>query len=140
MLEKLEEQIKGMLEGEKKRREKALQFLDAVVETLEEFAPDLWGNGDGVEMDAVWITKTKDKKIQRTDLYYRYKPWTVWDNPETAGIYLGYEDLLGGQPIGELRGSIFWWAIRTVIEWLPLVAQTIKNKEESREKLLSLLK
>jgi len=45
-MENLRIKVQQMLEGEKKRREVALKFIEQVQEILEPAAPDIWGHND----------------------------------------------------------------------------------------------
>lgn len=134
-LTKLQKRVQQMLDGERKRREVALEFVEKVAEIVQPVAKDIFAltmDGDGIE-----IVQTGNR-----DIYYRFVAHHVQDGDEYTGFYLdnGRQYFVWGYEINELRGPRFWWAIRTIMEWLPKVAELMEKKAESREKLLGLLK
>jgi len=141
-LQELSERVQAMLDGEKKRREVALEFVQKLQNILEPVAPDLWG--DGCERcDAVYVWRVRQDNLKReyTDIYFRYGYHYGQTRDESPGFYDG--EMSGGpywgRPIEELRGREFWYAIQVLIEWVPLVAELMEKKEKSRDELLSLL-
>ncbi|HRR29062.1 MAG TPA: hypothetical protein P5270_06835, partial [Victivallales bacterium] len=76
----LEEKVQKMMDGERKRRDIALKFVQSLQELLLPVAPDLWGEGDDRPEDtATYVLFPK--------LYFRYKVWYGKDNSEEIGFY-----------------------------------------------------
>ena len=141
-LQKLSEKVKEMLDGEKKRREVALEFVQRLQDILEPVAKDIWGGGyEGFNTIYVWRTRQDNLKRENTDIYFRYSTHYGQRNNEYTGFYDG--EMSGGpywgRAIEDLRGREFWYAIQVLIEWVPLVAGLIDKKSASRDELLSLL-
>jgi hypothetical protein len=167
--QKLEENLKAMLDGEKKRRKIAIQWLDRLESILMEAGPALWGSGDGGDYvdNAKYVEREKEGKKTRVDIYFRYghhegerkTEGTGWyyDRPlyptikdinrgerktEGTGWYYdlsrGYQ-ACWGRLLSDLRGTEFWWAIRAIIEWIPIVISQIDKKSQSRQKLVEMM-
>ena len=141
-LTKLQKRVERMLDGEKKRREVALRFADKIYEIIVPVAGEIWGNGDGgIEMPGMVFVR--NAKNQETALYFRYISWDGCnDRYESGGFYCNEKSSVPevwGEAISQLRGSDFWWAIRTIVEWIPRVIELMEKKETSRQKLLGLL-
>lgn len=72
-LEKLEVAVQRMLEGEKKRRSVALEFIRQVENILVEAAPDIWGQGYD-DLNAVYVQRRDEAgKTRKTSVYFRYQ-------------------------------------------------------------------
>lgn len=141
-LELLETKVRQMLENERKRREIAIKFAEKVTEILEPIGRDSWGD-EGERVDnVVWVTRKRDGKIETTDIYFRYDRWVTrsGDAIEEPGFYLSRSGHnVWETPIEKLRGKQFWYVIQCILEWIPLVIEAIEKREESRDKLLSLI-
>jgi len=143
----LQTRIEKMLEGEKKRREVALKFVEEFKETILPVAETLWEQGteEGKKQDAeytaVWITK-KDKKYF-TNVYFRFEGWQGVDDAEETGFYFKGEYDHGikvwGTKLEDIKGKDFWYCIQLLIEWIPQLNELIDKKDKSRDSLLSLL-
>jgi hypothetical protein len=139
-LQQLQERVQRMLDGEKKRREVALKWLQEVESILLDSAMDIWGMYGGAnnyyDQYTVNVTKIdKDGNESDTSIYFRY----VSSKGETEGFYdkMGNNQYnIDGESIEYLSGSEFWGDIKTIINWIPLVVKEIDNKEESRNDLL----
>jgi hypothetical protein len=138
-----------MLQGEKKRREVALKFIEEFKEILLPVAPDIWGIGtrdeeeNETDVTSVTVLREKDGKKSGSGIYFRYMTWKGTYKEEKPGFY--YLDNYGygriwGTPLDELRGKDFWYVVQVLIEWIPLVSALIEKKEASRQALLALLK
>jgi len=141
-LQKLSEKVQAMLDGEKKRREVALEFVEKFRDILVPVAPDIWGDGcENCDAIYVWRVRTDNLKKERTDIYFRYDTHYGQRNHEYTGFYDG--EMSGGpywgRAVEELHGREFWYAMQVLIEWVPLVAELIDKKSASRDELLSLL-
>lgn len=141
-LQELSERVQAMLDGEKKRREVALEFAQKLQDILEPVAPDLWGDGcENSDAIYVWRLRKDNLKRENTDIYFRYSTHYGQKRDEVPGFYDG--EMSGGpywgRPIENLRGREFWYAIQVLIEWVPLVAELIDKKSASRDELLALL-
>jgi hypothetical protein len=142
----LQEKVQAMLDGEKKRREKAFKFLDELQNILEEVAEDIWGTGDHREYKgSVWVRNKKNDKNEATEFYFRYIEYEGSNRYECNGFLKSgydcsvYEYPLWGEKIKDLKGSNFWNAIRCIIGWIPILIETIDNRSDSRNKLIGLV-
>lgn len=142
----LQEKVQMMLDGEKKRREIACKFLNELESILLDVAEDIWGTGDNAEFSgSVWVRTKKDNKNIATSIYFRFIEYEGERQDEDTGFYEsdafvgGYEYPLWGKDIKEMNGSDFWNAIRIIIEWVTILIETIDNRNESRDKLISLV-
>lgn len=128
----LQESVEKMITGEKKRREKALQFLDIVFEALEKVAFDVWGDQEYPDKGAINIKRENEC----TDYYFRYRPH-VGADVEPNGFYLATRGInCWGGNVEELRGKEFWNAIQYIVEWIPIVVEDMENLEMCRQELL----
>jgi hypothetical protein len=149
-MKELQEKIKRMLEGEKKRREVALKFIGELHETLLPIACEMWSPGtendkrQDADSTAVWIWKIRKGKKRLTDLYYRYEPWQGDNEIECQGFYFvgkyNYGMPVWGEELSNVKGKDFWYCIQILIEWIPLLTGLIDKKNDSREDLLNLIK
>ncbi len=137
----LQEKIEKMLDGEKKRREVALKFIEEFQSILQNVAETTWGNGDSEEfMYTAWVKNKENGKNQRTDYYFRYKLWEGSNTKEYSGFYKtksGYS--VWGTEVVDLKGADFWDFVRCVINWIPILIEIIERRNESRDQLLGLL-
>jgi len=133
-LQTLEEKVQSMLDGERKRREVGIEFIDKVTEILGKVASDIWGTRESWEFEnTIWVTKIdKEGKKKATDIYFRWE--------ENTGFYHAIEYPIHGTEISELRGADLWYAIQVIKDWIPQVIEAIDKREESRQQLLDLLK
>lgn len=145
-LELLNEKVNAMLEGEQKRREVAIDFLDKLEEILNSVALDVWGDGSdldpyGEETRAVFVkNKNKEGANFETPVYYRYEQEGDGDQSEWTGFYLDRIGLpTSGRYLPNVKGREFWEGIRCLIDWLPLLVETLDNRNASRDRLLSLI-
>lgn len=139
----LEEKIEKMLNGEKKRREIALEWLHKVTETLKPICVDLYGDSKSTEnmyeqnTDAIQIKVSEQYK----PFYFRYSRHDGANTSEFSGFY-GYHgghEMYWGDPVEDMSGADFWFAIRTIMNWLPELEKLIADKEISRNSLCSRL-
>ena len=132
-LNKLQEKIQRMLDGEKKRRESVLKFLEEMEKVLISIAPVLWSGSSASHdsTDAVFLEiEGKEKSV-----YFRWESHYGESKTEYTGFLnskTGY--LYWGTPIEEIKGPLFWWMVRTIIEWLPEIISLLDEKDASREK------
>jgi len=131
--QELEEKVQKMLDGERKRRDIALKFVQSLQELLLPVAPDLWGAD---EENAKFVIFNR--------LYFRYQQIYKSGNSEDIGFYIvnqKYPEFpIWGTRIEDLRGNQFWKNIKSIIDWIPELTKQIKDKEDTREKILDLLK
>ncbi len=152
-MKELQKRIERMLEGEKKRREVALKFVEKFEETLKPVACEMWSTG--TERDkkmepnntAVWVWRIKEEKRKLTNLYYRYEIWNTETEDESSGFYftdeyneIGSSIPVWGEPLENIKGKDFWYCIQLLIEWIPELTKLIDKKNDSRDKLVKLLK
>jgi len=132
-----------MLDGEKKRREIALKWLEEVTEILKPAAKDIWGSGvnfgGGMETyttDILKIDKNGNKK--EAGIYFRYKKMYE----EYSGFYddTSTDCNINGTAVEDLRGKDFWYAIQVIIDWIPQVLEAMEKREISRQQLLEKIK
>lgn len=140
-LEKLEDAVKRMLEGEKKRRSIALEFIRQVESILVDVAPDIWGQGYD-DLNAVY-TQRRDEagKTRKTSVYFRYDTHYGRDCMESEGFYFeeaGYMPVWG-KPVEGYSGSSFWYCVQVIFEWLPILLEQMEKRSAGREKLLTLM-
>jgi hypothetical protein len=134
-MENLKETVQRMLDGEKKRREKAEAFLDQLTEILTEAGPDIWGPGvtthEGFEYKAIWVNE---------NIYFRYGIHRGDTEVEHPGFYYSTYLPVWGKPLESLKGGKFWNSIKIIIEWVNSLDEELKKKEDAREAILALLK
>jgi len=139
----LQKKVEKMLEGERKRREVAIAFLNQVTEILTPIGPDIWGNGvqaPEIPGSAI-VTRIKEGKRESTDFYFRYETCYGDNSTEYPGFYrseAGY--LVWGDTLENLRGADFWYGIQVVVEWIPQLIEIMDKREKGREQLLALIK
>jgi len=140
-MKNLQERVQRMVDGERKRREVALRFLQEVQEILEPAAPDIWGTGEGEPDCENYVTLTRlteDGKKKKTGIYFRYRNHYGTNETEYPGFYdhshYGYG--CWGKPVEDMKGRDFWYCIQVIIEWLPQVAKQMEKKSAGREALL----
>ena len=136
-MKNLQEKVQAMLDGETKRRETALKFINEVSKILIPAAKDIWGEGSENHPNIVWISRKGKEKREYTDFYFRYGEYRGTNNNEFEGFYYDTNSMgIWGTDIIDLKGTEFWAAIRTIIEWIPYVAELIDSRSASREELL----
>ena len=123
--------VKKMLDGEKKRREVACEFLDKVQEILLPVASDIWPCKISCE-------RSTDAVQVQIDIYFRWGSHAGQNHFEIPGFYFG--NMYWGENVIGVRGSHFWYAIRCIVEWIPELIELMNRKEISREMLIALLK
>jgi len=142
-MKNLQERVQRMLDGEKKRREIALKWLEEVTEVIKPVAEDIWGSGvnfgGGMETYTTDILKIdKEGKKREAGIYFRYK--------KLYEEYTGFYDdtncncNTNGTPIEDLRGKDFWYSIQVIIDWIPQVLEAMEKREISRDQLLEKIK
>jgi hypothetical protein len=109
----------------------------------------MWGIGTGDEEESepgvtsVEVMRERNGKKTKSGIYFRYQTWYGTRKSEGTGFYFsenyGYPRVWG-TPLHELRGKDFWYAVQTLLEWIPIVSALIEKKETSRQALLDLLK
>jgi len=144
-LENLESAVQKMLEGERKRRSTALEFVKQVENIMLEVAPDMWGNGPDITVENTIFIPRRDRetgKLSNTAVYFRYKGHEGKDCYEGEGFFYadnGYGMPVWGTPVDDLRGSDFWYCIQVIFEWLPILLDQMGKRTAGREELLSLM-
>lgn len=136
----LQEKVQAMLAGETKRRATALRWITEVIEAILPAAETLWGSGERdwtcTGNGTISITKTT---AGIGNLYFRFIQSESTANGEAEGVGC-FIDQTGnrvwGTAISELKGSDFWWAVRSIMEWVPVVTQMLAEKGLSRDKLI----
>ena len=130
-LETLQVKVQSMLDGEKKRRVIAIQFVEKVVEIVAPICDSIFMQYDEFG-EVVSLGR---------NLYFRWETHYGASDTENIGFYMKYDDyLVWGTPICDVKGTEFWGAIRDIVDWVECISEKIDEKETSREKLLSLLK
>ncbi|NNG67534.1 hypothetical protein [Caldanaerobacter subterraneus] len=133
MIKELEEKILRMLEGEKKRREIALKFLDELGNLLQMVGEDLDNNGD--RMFKGTINFTIIPKV-----YYRYEKHVGKDAVEETGFYFSEDGYpVWGEPLEDIKGEDFWYALKVIIENIPKLVHKLEKEEKVRDKIVSLI-
>ena len=135
-LVELEERVQKMMDGERKRRDIALKFVQSLEELLLPVAPDLWGTGDNRPEDTA--------KTVSPRLYFRYETWYGHTDYENEGFYIisksHPDDLAWGRKLSDFKGVEFWVGIQDIIAWIPKLIKQMEKKEETRDKIINLLK
>lgn len=141
-LEMLENKVQSMLDGEKKRREVGIEFINKVAEIMEDVATDIWGTGSNCEFEnIVWLTRiNKEGKKQETTIYFRWEEHNTQNGCEEVGFYDSIEYPVWGTDVTEQKGADFWYAVQVIKDWIPQVIEMIDKREKSRQTLLDLLK
>ncbi|MEQ6359436.1 hypothetical protein V7D15_06965 [Thermoanaerobacter thermohydrosulfuricus] len=133
MIKELEEKVLKMLEGEKKRREVAIKFLEKLGDLLQEVGEDLDNNSDRIFKGTINFTVIPK-------VYYRYEKHVGKDASEEVGFYFSEDGYpVWGEPLEEVKGADFWNAIKAIIENIPKLAQRLEDEEKVRERLVSLI-
>ena len=142
----LQDKVTAMLEGERKRKEVALKFLDEFEEILLQVAETTWGTGTHPEIEyTCWVKNKKDEKNKLTDLYFRYEVHETQTKDEFIGFYRTdplynmYNMPIWGKSVKHMKGADFWDAIRILINWIPVLIEIIDGRNESRNQLISLI-
>lgn len=120
-IENLQERVNRMLNGEQKRREIAVKWLEEIEAILTlEFCEQLFGT------DPLWQhTTIKD------DLVYRYEDDSVVGFSYFSDCY-EYSDYLTN-----IKDNNFWDSIAKIIDWIPKLVQVMDSAENRRDRLLS---
>ena len=146
----LQTRIEKMLEGEKKRREVALRFVEELEEILMPITELLWGheaeydkkNDPEYTCVSIWRVNKNGQKIT-TDLYFRFEGWQGIDDAEEAGFYLlpdyRCDITVWGDKLENIKGKDFWYCIQLLIEWIPQLSELIDKENESRDRLTGLI-
>ena len=141
-MEQLQEKVNEMLNGEKKRREIALKWLEKVTETIKPVCFELYGNANKTDniyhddTNAVWLRINNERK----KYYFRYGDhWGENPRNEGPGFYGSISEPYWGDPVEDMKGSDFWEAIRTIMRWLPELQNLIDAKQQNREEIINLL-
>lgn len=140
-MKNLQEKVQSMLDGERKRREIALKWLEEVTNIIETVGSDIWGTGVTYGGDLYTYTTDilkidKEGKKREAGIYFRYEDL----HGEYAGFYKEAEFNISGTPIEDLRGKNFWYAIQCIIEWIPQVLEAMEKRQLSRDQLLEKIK
>lgn len=134
-----------MLDGESKRRDTALEWVDEVTEILEEVAEDVWGKGDnfgGMPSNTITLTKLdRENNAVDSSIYFRYVGYSGPRDSEAIGFYDNSYTFanVGGTPLSDLQGKDFWLAIRVIMDWIPQLTKTLDKVENTRNALLDKL-
>lgn len=134
----LKGKVQAMLDGEKKRREIALKWLEELTAILGPVANDIWGSGVTYGGDLkTWtadVTKVdKEGKKKETGIYFRYES----HHDEFEGFYQNNDYInFSGTSINDLKGKDFWYAIQVIIDWIPQVMDAMEKRNISRNELL----
>lgn len=137
----LQERVKRMLNGEAKRRDVALQWINEVQEILEEVAEDIWGTGDifgGMPSNTITLERlNRENNKVDSNIYFRYVDYIGPRDSEYIGFYENSKALgnIGGKPISELQGKDFWLAVRIIMDWIPQITKLMDEKEAVRNAL-----
>lgn len=141
-MNKLQERVEKMLNGEKKRRDIVKKWLAEVTEILEDAGEDIWGRGVCFGVDVPTYTTDvlkvdKDGKKRETEIYFRYVAHQGRDSTEYPGFYYNGQYNTWGADVEDLRGREFWYCIQCILEWIPIVLEAMEKREISREELLA---
>jgi len=141
-LQTLEEKVQGMLEGEKKRREVGIEFINKVTEIIETIASNIWSNNRIDEDYSIYVTTiNKEGKKRNTNIYFRWENWEGVNDTEEIGFYLDVNNSgFWGKNVIGLRGADFWYSVQVIKDWIPQIVDAIDKREKSRQQILDLLK
>lgn len=145
-MKNLDEKLQAMIDGERKNRSIAEEWLKKVTETLTDPCSKLLGNMSryhGEECFAISI-QTEDKNGVRLshNVYFRYETHSGDRDREEPGFYLYHDGnymLLWGNPLESVMGCDFWVAIGKIKRWLPIIEKDLDKKTESRLNLVESL-
>lgn len=142
----LQEKVQEMLNGESKRREIAIKWLEEVAEVLLPVATHIWGSGDFAKGrgSSDEYTKTISYKDTQQQLFFRYKIFDINDKYEgrityPIGFYYGEYNNSNGTALTEINGKEFWSAIQKIMDWIPDVIDAMDKRNISRDELVSKL-
>lgn len=133
----LQQAVQAMLEGEPKRREKALRFLDALTAVLVPVAQDAWGN-DSLYGHGAVVKIADPDNCETPAVYFRGTEWVfaATGRTEPVGFYADYaREGICGSSIKDLRGPMFWLAMRLVIDGLSNLTESLRKRSEGRDEL-----
>ena len=144
VMKTLEQKISQMIEGEKKRRSVAIEWLNKVTKTIFPVMVDLFGDAETLENtydenDNTLVLKVKETT---TNIYFRYISHYGEREEEGVGFYTISEpeyETTWGDPVKFQKGNDFWRAVRTIMDWLPEFENLIESKGKSRNNLVSKL-
>ena len=120
------EKLKELTKEEKKRRKKAVMYLEELTNELAHPLSELLGDECHEEIfkGHVWV---------KHGLYYRHTEHYEKIGCEKIGFYVSDNGLpIWGVPLEDLKGRIFWRYISYVCEWAEKLP-TLVEKREKRE-------
>ena len=126
-MDELKARIERMLDGEQKRREVALRFLDAAQEVIIPACIEIYGAGDEDEM-IVGGTYIGHPQESSCGLFF----WATSRDGWKPGWYFGP----GAIPDIDARGKMFWGGVRQAVEFIDYIDQRLQAQEKSRESLV----
>ena len=143
-MKNLEMQVQKMVEGEKKRRDIAIDFIQKVENILIPIAVDIWGTGscDDTGNTVNVLKKDINNNNRPSGIYLRYDTWNGTNDAEYEGFYYSdHETNVWGKPITDLRGKQFWYAVQCILNWVKnFLPEILERRENSRNELLNLIK
>ncbi|GEN36881.1 hypothetical protein [Aneurinibacillus danicus] len=119
--------LEQLTEAEKKRREKAIELLVELEETLADYLNEIQGcTTHGVNDHLYFRSEYRERDGERIGFHYK-------DRSEEAYFY----ELNSIGEVAEMKGPKFWNAIQEIIPWLKEKVEKMEKAQESREKVLS---
>lgn len=140
----LEEKLEAMINGEKKNRSIAIEWLKKVSETLTNPCYNILGDMSryvGYENFAVaiWSINQNGKK-EIHNVYFRYGTHRGNKESETPGFYYKISEddiaLYCGTPLDEILGRDFWNNIQAIKNWIPLLENELEKHSSLRTSLV----
>lgn len=132
-LQEMNEKLAKMINGEKKRREVAITFLEKTTTFLSPICQEYFSKIEGTE--AIFLTNLDEKMEKyKTDVYFRYSTHYGDNNvSEPPGFYDSYSgDLFWETPIDSMKGTRFWINISTILGGIEFLFENLKKKENIR--------
>ena len=139
-IESLQNRIEQMLEGEKKRREIAIKWLNEIDEILQPLMPQLYLPCDFAGNAAFIPTKSKSSGTEtfgiNKNVYFR---WGCGNGFYSLTTNMECKIPKGGTELYEIYGTEFWYCVSCIVEAIPLWVAKIDEINIARGKLIAKL-
>lgn len=141
------ERLQELAEKERKRRDRAVKYLEKLIDILVpifddlfgvEFNPYLWKEDYFVR---VMQWSKEQGEYVGSQMYFRYKTH-YFDNGnyENVGFYVTLDDQftpIGGTNLLSLKGYEFWFRVKQICDWLTnYIPEQIEKADKSRDSRL----
>lgn len=131
--ENFQQKSKTFFEEEGERRKRAMAFADKITEILLPVANQIFAGPNYFDSQKHTVSVGKNA-------YFRWEKYHIGNFDEEPGFY-GMSSVGNylGVPLRYVSGPIFWGIVRSIVDWLPEVHALLDAKDESRDRLLTML-